>query len=500
VSVRWIKYGTQSDIRFSMVKRGVVDLAVSADWTPAAADSAISKDGGNLADTTNTVAVVSSGTATRSGVDWKLTISATEAQAAEINIQIVDAATKAVEDQFLTVYTYGNASAKFAGDWSDIVRLGLTGLANAVPGAAGGLLIAGTNTATTFAGVAASGATPATAGLTVTGGAASTTGGGVAAAAIVVTGGAGAASTNGAASGATFAGGGTNTVASTADGIKATGTSTGHGLDAQSGAGATGNGINAVSNATNGSGATLTKAGSGNDLNATSTPLVLAKTTNITGFNDIAATAVVSAGAITTSGGAVSAVTTVTNLTNLPAITANWLTAAGTAADFGAELATAIWTDTTAGDFTVAASVGKSVMNGVALGTGLTVAAVSGAVGSVTGAVGSVTGNVGGNVTGSVGSVVGAVGSVTGNVGGNLVGTLSAAERNAISDALLARDVAGGASTGRPVKEALAFLRNKWSLAAGTLTVYGADDVTPLWTATVTSTAGADPVTGSDPS
>jgi hypothetical protein len=147
--IYWIKYGTQSDIRFPMVKRGVVDLAVSADWTPAAADSAISKDGGNLADTTNTVAVVSSGTATRSGVDWKLTISATEAQAAEINIQIVDAATKAVEDQFLTVYTYGNASAKFAGDWSDIVRLGLTGLANATPGAAGGLFIAGTNAATT---------------------------------------------------------------------------------------------------------------------------------------------------------------------------------------------------------------------------------------------------------------------------------------------------------------------------------------------------------------
>ena len=71
-------------------------------------------------------------------------------------------------------------------------------------------------------------------------------------------------------------------------------------------------------------------------------------------------------------------VATVTNLTNLPAITANWLTAAGTAADFGAELATAIWTDTTASDFTTALSVGKSVMNGVALGTGLTVNAVTG--------------------------------------------------------------------------------------------------------------------------
>ncbi len=71
----------------------------------------------------------------------------------------------------------------------------------------------------------------------------------------------------------------------------------------------------------------------------------------------------------------------------------------------GAAIATAVWTDTTAGDFTTALSVGKSIMNGVSLGTGLTVAAVSGAVGSVTGAVGSVTGNVGGNVTGSVGSI-----------------------------------------------------------------------------------------------
>lgn len=49
-----------------------------------------------------------------------------------------------------------------------------------------------------------------------------------------------------------------------------------------------------------------------------------------------------------------------------------------------AAIATGIWQDTTAGDFTTALSVGKSVMNGVTLGTGLTIAAVSGAVGSVT--------------------------------------------------------------------------------------------------------------------
>ena len=49
------------------------------------------------------------------------------------------------------------------------------------------------------------------------------------------------------------------------------------------------------------------------------------------GLNDIAATAIVSAGAINTSSGAVTTVTTATNLTNLPSIPANWLTAAGIA-------------------------------------------------------------------------------------------------------------------------------------------------------------------------
>jgi hypothetical protein len=58
----------------------------------------------------------------------------------------------------------------------------------------------------------------------------------------------------------------------------------------------------------------LVKTGSGSDLLATVTPLTLAKTTNITGFNDIAATAIVSSGAITTSGGAVSTVTNTTQL------------------------------------------------------------------------------------------------------------------------------------------------------------------------------------------
>lgn len=80
-------------------------------------------------------------------------------------------------------------------------------------------------------------------------------------------------------------------------------------------------------------------------------------------------------GEINTNAGAVALVDAVTTVNGLAA---NVITAAATAADFGAELATAIWTDTTAGDFTVAASIGKSIMNGVALGTGLTINAYTG--------------------------------------------------------------------------------------------------------------------------
>lgn len=43
-----------------------------------------------------------------------------------------------------------------------------------------------------------------------------------------------------------------------------------------------------------------------------------------------------------------------------------------------AQIATGVWQDTTAGDFTTALSIGKSVMNGVALGTGLTINAYTG--------------------------------------------------------------------------------------------------------------------------
>lgn len=108
------KYGTQTVFTFPMVKRGVVDLAATADWTPATGDTKISKDGGNVANSTNNPAAVG-GTGS---VSWTLTLTATELQAAVVDVQIVDSATKAVEDQYLKIYTYGHASARIQQDLS----------------------------------------------------------------------------------------------------------------------------------------------------------------------------------------------------------------------------------------------------------------------------------------------------------------------------------------------------------------------------------------------
>ena len=190
------------------------------------------------------------------------------------------------------------------------------------------------------------------------------------------------------------------------------------------------------------------------------------------------------------------------------------------------------------------------------------VASVAGAVGSVTGAVGSVAGltaaDVGaiktktdflpsatagtaggvfiagtnaattvttaltttftGNLTGSVASVSGAVGSVTGAVGSVGAGGIAAATFAAgaidaaalsadagaeIADAVLNRDMSTGTDSGsttvRTMRQALRFLRNKWSISGTTLTVTKEDDTTASWTSTVTTDASSDPITANDP-
>ena len=77
------------------------------------------------------------------------------------------------------------------------------------------------------------------------------------------------------------------------------------------------------------------------------------------------------------------------------------------------------------------------------------------------------------------------------------VAALPTAVENA--DALLIRDwTAVAAPAARSVLNALRFLRNRWRILAGTLTVYEEDDATGAWTATV-DTAASDPVDEIDP-
>jgi hypothetical protein len=176
---------------------------------------------------------------------------------------------------------------------------------------------------------------------------------------------------------------------------------------------------------------------------------------------------------------------------------------------------------------------------------------VTGSVGSVVGAVGSVTGNVGGNVTGSVGSLatqakadvnaeadaaladVGLTTIITGRIDVAVSSRLASASytvpldaagiRSAVglgsanldtqfdtlptaienADALLDRDMSSGTDSGsttvRTPRQALRFLRNKWSISGTTLSVCKENDTTASWTASITQTPGADPITASDP-
>lgn len=68
------------------------------------------------------------------------------------------------------------------------------------------------------------------------------------------------------------------------------------------------------------------------------------------------------------------------------------------------------------------------------------------------------------------------------------------------ADALLTRDMSAvSGEAARSPLNAFRFLRNKWVIAAGTLSVKKEDDTTEAWAGTVTQTA-SNPTTGVDPS
>lgn len=221
-------------------------------------------------------------------------------------------------------------------------------------------------------------------------------------------------------------------------------------------------------------------------------------------------------------------VPTVSNLTNAP-----------TSGDFTAAMKSSLNASTpssvTGSVGSVVGSVGSVAGNvvgsvGSVVGSVGSVAGnVAGSVGSVVGSVGSVAGNVSGNVIGSVGSVAGSVsGNVVGSVG-SVVGpvvlpvipanwitaagvaadavaeiqsglatptnitaasgvVLAAGQPATIADAVLDRNLAGGANGGRTVRDSLRVSRNKVVInpTANTITVYAEDDTTVAWTGSLT--------------
>jgi len=101
-------YGVARKIRIPMVKRGVVDHAVGADYIPAAGDVKISKDGGTAANVTNLPTAIAMGNSAL----WEFNLTATEMQAAQVNVTIADSPTKAVEDNHFDIETYLGSSAQ----------------------------------------------------------------------------------------------------------------------------------------------------------------------------------------------------------------------------------------------------------------------------------------------------------------------------------------------------------------------------------------------------
>lgn len=228
-------------------------------------------------------------------------------------------------------------------------------------------------------------------------------------------------------------------------------------------------------------------------------PGTVASTTNITAATGIVLSGVTHTGAV---------IPTVTDVTTVNGLAANVITAAATAADFGAEIADAVWDEATAGH-TTAGTTGKALTDASSAGDPWSTA-LPGAYGA--GTAGKIVGD---NINATISSRLAsasytapldaagtrsAVGLASANLDTQLDALPTAIEN---ADALLDRNMATGTDSGSPTvrtpRQALRFLRNKWSVSAGTLTVTKEDDVTASFTATVTTDAAALPIIGNDP-
>ena len=217
-------------------------------------------------------------------------------------------------------------------------------------------------------------------------------------------------------------------------------------------------------------------------------------------------------------------------LTTLPSIPSNWITAAGITA--GALNGKGDWLTTLGtnapANWINAASIATAALNGkgdwltsASYVLPLDAAGTRAALGMASANLDTQLTSIMGGITtiiadlGSVGTPLDAAGTraALGMASANLdtqlsaiksdtgslvisVGALPSAVQTA--DALLGRNISGGGDGGRTVSQAMHFLRNRWIINAGVLTVYATNDSTPSWTATVV-TSPSNPVVQIDP-
>lgn len=114
VILRKYATGTGADIHIPIIKRGVVDFAVGADWTPAAGDVKITIDGGTTANIATLPVVLAMGNSAL----WKFVFSNAELTGKKIVVTVADSATKVIEDQCIMIETHGHASAQYVPDFT----------------------------------------------------------------------------------------------------------------------------------------------------------------------------------------------------------------------------------------------------------------------------------------------------------------------------------------------------------------------------------------------
>ena len=190
----------------------------------------------------------------------------------------------------------------------------------------------------------------------------------------------------------------------------------------------------------------------------------------------------------------------------------------GATAPTAAQNATAVWeeltaTARTAGSYgqlskdNINATIGsRATPTNITAATGIVLSGVT-HTGAVIPTVSTVTGLTASNLDATVSSRMASYTQPTGFLSASFpaapaaVSDIPTAIQNA--DALLNRDMSLGTDSGSPtvrtVRQALRFLRNKWTLTGIALSVKKEDDTTESWSGTVTKTAGAEPITGSDP-